>query len=154
MLDAAGVLYHVVTMADTVRVDNGSETRDARGEWVPRILRTRAALFAWPPRPKAALRFLHPIHLLYLMQRAGLNPTVGHTGFDQVVINKDRDTRMSIDSFFHYLHHRYFECNYGNGRLPLDRWFGTFHDGSEQAHAATRRKRAVPPEIDEAIGAL
>ena len=45
-------------MADTVRVDDGNATRDARGEWVPRILRTRAALFAWPPRPKAALRYL------------------------------------------------------------------------------------------------
>ena len=354
MLDAAGVLYQVVAMADTVRVDDGNATRDARGEWVPRILRTRAALFAWPPRPKAALRYLfgfpgflwpsglafytaiaaltwlylqpgagdlssfstlradwivpmylrnaaflliiaggwhlrlywtraqgtrfkynsrwpstnskaflfgnqvrdnmfwslvsgagiwtiyealmlwaygngwlpfaglrtnpvwfvvllvllspwsdlhfywvhrlthwkplykachylhhrnvnvgpwsglsmhplehvlyfsrwiilflvpsHPIHLLYLMQRAGLNPAVGHTGFDEVVINKKRDTRMSIDSFFHYLHHRYFECNYGNSKLPLDRWFGTFHDGSEGAHAAMRRKRAMPAE--------
>ena len=88
----------------------------------------------------------HPIHLIYLMQRAGLNPAVGHTGFDEVVVNKERDTRVSIDSFFHYLHHRYFECNYGNSRLPLDRWFGTFHDGSEAAHAAMRRKRALPAE--------
>ena len=54
------------------------------------------------------------------------------------------DDDMSIDSFFHYLHHRSFECNDGSGRIPLDRWFGTFHDGSEQAHAAMRRKRTTP----------
>ena len=101
-------------MADSVRVDDGSATRDARGEWVPRILCTRAALFAWPP---------------------------------------ERDTRMSIDSFFHYLHHRYFERNYGSGRIPLDRWFGTFHDGSEQAHTAMRRKRAAPAEVVAGQGA-
>lgn len=35
-------------MADSVRVDDGSATRDARGEWVPRILRTKAVLFAPP----------------------------------------------------------------------------------------------------------
>ena len=64
-----------------------------------------------------------------------------------MVINKERDTRMSIDSFFHYLHHRYFECNYGNSKLPLDRWFGTFHDGfrgSLRRHAPqTRHARGV-----------
>ena len=27
----------------------------------------------------------------------------------------------------------YFECNYGDGNLPLDRWFGTLHDGSDEA---------------------
>ena len=36
--------------------------------------------------------------------------------------------------YFHYLHHKYFECNYGgDGMLPLDRWFGTFHDGTDDA---------------------
>jgi sterol desaturase/sphingolipid hydroxylase (fatty acid hydroxylase superfamily) len=63
-----------------------------------------------------------------------------------VVLNKTRGTKLSIDSFFHYLHHRYFECNYGNPTLPFDRWFGTFHDGSEAAHAAMRRKRRMPAE--------
>ena len=29
---------------------------------------------------------------------------------------------------FHYLHHRFFECNYGNSRIPLDKMFGTFRD--------------------------
>lgn len=39
--------------------------------------------------------------------------------------------KVPTGSYFHYLHHRYFECNYGESTLPLDKWFGTFHDGSE-----------------------
>ena len=40
--------------------------------------------------------------------------------------------------FFHQLHHRYFECNYGTVEMPWDRWFGTFHDGSEEGTVRTR----------------
>ena len=49
----------------------------------------------------------HPVHMLYVMQRTGVGPATGHTGFDQVVVHTPSDTRMSIDSFYHYLHHRY-----------------------------------------------
>eukprot|EP01052_Picozoa_sp_SAG31_P001475 SAG31_NODE_49_length_30599_cov_15.615016_35_plen_218_part_00 len=28
-----------------------------------------------------------------------------------------------------YYVRRYFECNYGESTIPLDKWFGTFHDG-------------------------
>jgi sterol desaturase/sphingolipid hydroxylase (fatty acid hydroxylase superfamily) len=38
--------------------------------------------------------------------------------------------------YAHYLHHKYFECNYADGAIPLDRWFGSFHDGTEAAHEA------------------
>ena len=38
------------------------------------------------------------------------------------------------------LHHRYFECNYGNPIVPLDRWFGTFHHGSSEAHARMQER--------------
>ncbi len=40
----------------------------------------------------------------------------------------------------HYLHHKYFECNYADGVVPLDKWFGTFHDGSKQAQEAMDRR--------------
>ncbi len=39
----------------------------------------------------------------------------------------------------HHLHHRYFECNYGSEEIPMDRWFGSFHDGTSEA---TQRIRA------------
>ena len=90
----------------------------------------------------------HPIHMLYLMQKAALNPSLGHSGFDQLVLDQDKDTRLSIDGFFHYLHHRYFECNYGNNLLPLDRWFGTFHDGTAEAHTRMRAKRRMPADAE------
>ena len=41
----------------------------------------------------------------------------------------------------HYLHHRYFEVNYGgDGSIPMDKWVGTYHDGSEDAHEAMNKR--------------
>ena len=74
----------------------------------------------------------HPIHVMFALQFAALAAGVGHAGFDELVV-KGKVTLAS--DFFHYLHHRYFECNYGNHLMPFDRFFGTFHDGSSQAHA-------------------
>ena len=52
--------------------------------------------------------------------------------------------RLALGTFYHQLHHRYYECNYGNEEMPWDRWFGTFHDGSELATEKTRaRKKAM-----------
>lgn len=83
----------------------------------------------------------HPIHMFYLMQRPAINPALGHTGFDRLVLRDEADG-ISIDSYFHYLHHRYFECNYGSPMVPLDKWFGTFHDGSPESHARMTEKWA------------
>ncbi len=83
----------------------------------------------------------HPIHMINLASRLGLAPSVGHTGFDRMELND----KNSIDNSFyaHYLHHRYFEVNYADGMIPLDKWFGSFHDGSDEAHTKMleRRKR-------------
>ena len=62
---------------------------------------------------------------------AGLSPAPGHTGFDRIKTSEGKT--FNSDSYAHYLHHKYFECNYADGILPLDKWFGTFHDGSEEA---------------------
>ena len=88
----------------------------------------------------------HPIHMFFLMQRPALNPALGHSGFDQIVLDKDTDRTMSIDTYFHYLHHCYFECNYGTATIPLDRWFDTFNDGTPEAFERMRRNRRLPPE--------
>ena len=89
----------------------------------------------------------HPIHMFYLMQRPALNPALGHTGFDRIVLAEDTDG-MSVDSYFHYLHHRYFECNYGTNTVPLDRWFGSLHDGSPESFERMRKKRKLPAEAN------
>ena len=44
-------------------------------------------------------------------------------------------------AYTHYLHHKYFEVNYADGVFPLDRWFGSFHDGSPEADEAMKRRR-------------
>ncbi|MDE0025157.1 MAG: sterol desaturase family protein [Spirochaetaceae bacterium] len=78
----------------------------------------------------------HPIHMVYHLLHAGLTPANGHSGFHRVEV-RDKPSVKSGD-YFHYLHHRYFDCNYGNEGVPLDKWFGSFHDGSPEAHEAMR----------------
>ena len=73
----------------------------------------------------------HPIHMINLASRLGLLAVIGHTGFDQVVFCKKHVVNTSY--YAHYLHHKYFEVNYADGMVPLDKWFGSFHDGSEES---------------------
>jgi len=92
-----------------------------------------------------ALLFLfmpsHPIHMINLLSRLGLGPSLGHTGFDRVDVSENSSINTSY--YAHYLHHRFFEVNYADGMIPLDKWFGSFHDGSPEAHESmlARRKR-------------
>jgi sterol desaturase/sphingolipid hydroxylase (fatty acid hydroxylase superfamily) len=67
---------------------------------------------------------------------AALSPAPAHTGFDKIVIGKE--ALIDTESYAHYLHHKYFECNYADGVVPLDKWFGTFHDGSLEAEERMR----------------
>ena len=79
----------------------------------------------------------HPIHAMFMLQFAALTPAAGHIGFDKLVVKG----KVALPSDFpHYLHHRYFDCNYGGAVVPLDSWFGTFHDGSPEAHARMQEK--------------
>lgn len=78
----------------------------------------------------------HPIHVLFHGYIQSVHPVFSHSGFDRLVVREKQ--RAKIGDFFHQLHHRYFECNYGTVEMPWDRWFGTFHDGSAEATARTR----------------
>lgn len=87
---------------------------------------------------------LHPINMLFQLQIAIFYAAMAHTGFEKIMLGR----KLPIDnnSYFHYLHHQYFECNYGGGLVPFDWIFKTAHDGSAQAHAAMqRRMRARHP---------
>jgi sterol desaturase/sphingolipid hydroxylase (fatty acid hydroxylase superfamily) len=81
----------------------------------------------------------HPLHVLFHLQHSGLTPAQGHTGFDRVVIGR---CAVSTSSYSHYLHHKFFECNYSDGPVPLDKWLGTHHDGSKQSQDAMDRRFA------------
>ena len=67
----------------------------------------------------------HPLHFLYNIQHAAFCPADSHHGFEGPIFKG----KVPTGSYFHYLHHRYFECNYGESTLPLDKLFGTFRDG-------------------------
>jgi sterol desaturase/sphingolipid hydroxylase (fatty acid hydroxylase superfamily) len=53
---------------------------------------------------------------------------VGHVGFDKVEAGDDRT--VDTHAYAHYLHHKNFAVNYSDGMLPIDKWFGTWHDGT------------------------
>jgi len=72
----------------------------------------------------------HPIHACCNLLYVGIAPTWGHSGFDKIIIKNREIIKME---YFHYLHHRYFECNYGNPSVPWDRFFGSFFDGSKES---------------------
>ncbi len=82
--------------------------------------------------------FIVTFSLVYLM----LSPSPSHSGFDRFEVTGG--TNLHGGDYFHNLHHRYFEVNYGMLLLPLDKWFGTFHDGSVEAHERMKgcRRRA------------
>jgi len=77
----------------------------------------------------------HPIHALFHIQHAAITPAQGHAGFERVVLHEG--VEVQTHDFFHYLHHKYFECNYGgDGPIPLDKWFGSFNDGTDASTEA------------------
>jgi sterol desaturase/sphingolipid hydroxylase (fatty acid hydroxylase superfamily) len=89
-----------------------------------------------------------PLHVIFHLQHLAFSPSQGHNGFDKVVLEDGRT--ISTEHYTHYLHHKYFEVNYGDGLVPLDKLFGTFHDGSPDAEEAMNRRVR---ERQKALGA-
>ena len=86
----------------------------------------------------------NPILALFQLHIAGFGAINGHIGFDRLEIG--RGVSLKSNAYAHYLHHKYFEVNYGgDGLIPLDLWLGTWHDGSPEGEARMnerfRRKR-------------
>ena len=80
-----------------------------------------------------------PVIVIVHLVLVALNPAFTHSGFEKIL---NRETKI-LDSadFHHQLHHKYFDCNYGNMDVPLDVWLGTDHNGSEEATKKLRAKR-------------
>jgi lathosterol oxidase len=74
---------------------------------------------------------VHPIIILLTGFYQGISPAISHSGFDQVILKGK--TRVSTGDWFHELHHQYFNFNYGNTPTPLDKLFGSWHDGSAES---------------------
>lgn len=79
-----------------------------------------------------------PIHVLFHFYNLALNPAVSHSGFEKLFFRKGKG--MQLGDFFHQLHHRYFECNYGTAEVPWDVVFGSFHNGTPEATHRIRER--------------
>jgi sterol desaturase/sphingolipid hydroxylase (fatty acid hydroxylase superfamily) len=97
----------------------------------------------------------HPLLALYHLSISAPGAVVGHVGFDK--IETSETTGFDTHAQAHYLHHKYFEVNYGDGMVPLDRWMGTWHDGTSDGDQLMkdrfrkkrdRLKAAKPPTPD------
>ena len=75
----------------------------------------------------------NPVLALYQLHRAAFGAIPGHIGFDKIELSEN--SGFDTHAYIHYLHHKYFEVNYGDGLIPFDKWLGTFHDGSKQGDA-------------------
>jgi sterol desaturase/sphingolipid hydroxylase (fatty acid hydroxylase superfamily) len=87
----------------------------------------------------------HPMHLLFTQVHLTMAPAPGHSGFEKLELGDAR--AVDTNGLAHYLHHKYFEVNYSDGAVPLDRWFGSFHDGSPECHERMKQRlgsRKVP----------
>lgn len=78
----------------------------------------------------------HPLLALYQLHFAGFGAIPGHVGFDKLELGRER--LADTHAYAHYLHHKHFEVNYGDGLIPFDKLFGTWHDGTEAGDTAMR----------------
>lgn len=75
-----------------------------------------------------------PFHFVWNGIHLLLSPGASHSGWED---------HMQSDAY-HYMHHRFFECNYsGFGAAALDRFFGTFVD----SFAARGEKEGEPVKV-------
>jgi sterol desaturase/sphingolipid hydroxylase (fatty acid hydroxylase superfamily) len=88
----------------------------------------------------------NPLLAIYQLHSSGFGAVVGHIGFDKIELGQAAG--FDSHAYAHYLHHKYFEVNYGDGLVPLDKLFGTWHDGGKDgetlmnARFEQRRARA------------
>merc|ERR1711973_397535 len=64
---------------------------------------------------------MHPVHALAVIVDCAMGAWLGHDGF----------MWPGSGDYFHMLHHKHFDCNYGAMHVPLDYLFGTYA-GSKQ----------------------
>ena len=73
--------------------------------------------------------------------QTALGPALSHSGFDELVLG-DKAT-LKKEKLMHYLHHRYHTVNFGENAVPLDKWFGSFHDGTPEADEKFKARRVA-----------
>jgi len=82
----------------------------------------------------------HPLHMMFNGVTTAIGPAVSHSGFDELVFGDEVAVKQG--KLMHYLHHRFHTVNFGENAVPLDKWFGSFHDGSPEADVRFKQSRA------------
>ncbi|MEM7193323.1 MAG: sterol desaturase family protein [Pseudomonadota bacterium] len=89
---------------------------------------------------------VHPVIILITGFYQALNPALSHSGYDYLEVGP---LKLKTGDWFHQLHHQYFNLNYGNTPTPIDKVFGSWHDGSresmkiQQARIRERRRQSA-----------
>ena len=96
----------------------------------PLLPLTVPPIYAWPPQAGRSVP-VHPVIILLTSLFTELSPALSHSGFDQIQIF--RKIAISGGIFFHDLHHRLYETNYGTLLTPIDHFGGTMHEGPDRA---------------------
>ncbi|WP_371228687.1 sterol desaturase family protein [Roseovarius sp. 2305UL8-3] len=81
----------------------------------------------------------HPVHVLFLIFHHLIGAPTSHAGFEHLKLGKAG--RFGLGDFFHQLHHKFFDCNYGTWETPWDKWFNTFHDGTTEGDDLVKERR-------------
>jgi len=81
----------------------------------------------------------HPLHALFIMQLQAITAVTSHCGYENLLLGKKMKFRLG--DFFHQLHHRFYDCNYGTFETPWDHWFDTYHDGTPQGDEWMKQRR-------------
>ena len=76
-----------------------------------------------------------PVHLTFHLMYYAIFAVTTHTGFEGLWLQNVK--RLSLGTFHHQIHHRYF---YGSLDVPWDKLFGSFHDGTEAGKAMMKER--------------
>lgn len=81
----------------------------------------------------------NPIVMLFNLHAVGFGALNGHIGFEK--LETANESGLDSHAYAHHLHHKHFEVNYGaDGLVPLDKWFGTWHDGTKESEARMEKR--------------
>jgi len=81
----------------------------------------------------------HPLHAIFLLQFHVISAATSHAGYEHLSLG--RGMKLRLGDFFHQLHHRYCDCNYGTFETPWDQWLDTYHNGTEEGEAWMKERR-------------
>ena len=81
----------------------------------------------------------HPLLAIFIMQLQAITGITSHCGYENLLIGKN--IKFRLGDFFHQLHHRFYDCNYGTFETPWDQWFDTYHDGSIEGDSWMKKRR-------------